>query len=76
MRERRVLLAFVVRDDGITPARAGKTQLLPVVVRSDGDHPRSCGKDIEIKRHSEKRSGSPPLVRERLAVPDINIAFP
>ena len=53
----------------ITPARAGKTNLL----KSNGewyqDHPRSCGKDQCILMTAVIRWGSPPLVRERLSLP-------
>ena len=51
--------------DGITPARAGKTQPPKTEGRKARDHPRSCGKDTEAARKRSKRCGSPPLVRER-----------
>ena len=50
---------------GITPARAGKTLLLPVTVAAFKDHPRSCGKDDYPALTAYEKQGSPPLVRER-----------
>ena len=53
-------------NDGITPARAGKTIPLPSWRFARQDHPRSCGKDYWLRRRQCPRGGSPPLVRERL----------
>ena len=52
--------------EGITPARAGKTHSRIRPSSTGWDHPRSCGKDHERQIHGMARSGSPPLVRERL----------
>ena len=48
---------------GITPAHAGKRQLLPPLIRLRRDHPRTCGeKNIWISLCSSF-SGSPPHMR-------------
>ena len=52
--------------DRITPARAGKTCGCGLATLCVGDHPRSCGKDSFALFVMDRRSGSPPLVRERL----------
>ena len=55
-------------NDGITPARAGKTCKSGLVLSSTEDHPRSCGKDNGQRDWQIALTGSPPLVRERHAV--------
>ena len=50
---------------GITPARAGKTEIRQAPPRHHQDHPRSCGKDATLRLRPRARPGSPPLVRER-----------
>ena len=65
MRERLPLMGAGRGENGITPARAGKTAPpfpVPGVVR---DHPRSCGKDGVLTLNQVGAMGSPPLVRER-----------
>ena len=57
---------------GITPARAGKTQMRLYCLLTRRDHPRSCGKDIVSFRFIIQPPGSPPLVRERLHIGDVN----
>ena len=66
MRERRFIIQLTITDIRITPARAGKTCREWYSGPRYGDHPRSCGKDHERQIHGMARSGSPPLVRERL----------
>ena len=53
-------------DSGITPACAGRTQLLELGFREVEDHPRMCGKDRTILKFEFERLGSPPHVREGL----------
>ena len=50
----------------ITPARAGKTYLLPVSSPACRDHPRACGENARIKPCDCMRPGSPPRVRGKL----------
>ena len=55
------------RQDGITPAGAGKTG---IVAHADGfakDHPRRCGENLSTFRHHRKERGSPPQVRGKLS---------
>ena len=52
-------------NNGITPARAGKTNQGGLHGWGNGDHPRSCGKDMIIRIAVRRCGGSPPLVRER-----------
>ena len=52
--------------DRITPARAGKTMNSRYVFGQRRDHPRSCGKDFAVTYRMKHKTGSPPLVRERL----------
>ena len=65
VRERRWRLASDETDDGITPARAGKTEFPATARTNHRDHPRSCGKDRKWFVSRQRTSGSPPLVRER-----------
>ena len=43
MRGKDALQIVGVRDQGITPARAGKSYLSQLVRAARGDHPRACG---------------------------------
>ena len=65
VRERHRFIIFFEPLFGITPARAGKTQIRHPLLRGLQDHPRSCGKDPSPAGRSNPVSGSPPLVRER-----------
>ena len=66
VRERLIAILVIYPHQGITPARAGKTCRSVNRGCIFRDHPRSCGKDHERQIHGMARSGSPPLVRERL----------
>ena len=66
VRERLLELAIGCANHGITPARAGKTASTITTETDGGDHPRSCGKDPSLYPEKVQKSGSPPLVRERL----------
>ena len=65
MRERRPRRDAAIAVNGITPARAGKTNPTCLFRDAFQDHPRSCGKDIVYLIRKEPGPGSPPLVRER-----------
>ena len=65
MRERRVGLFSFGNFGRITPACAGKTNVLLPQVRCNRDHPRMCGKDRHTKKCQKASPGSPPHVRER-----------
>ena len=65
MRERQRADGVNGGNDGITPARAGKTAYLSAAAFFWEDHPRSCGKDQFVERELQFALGSPPLVRER-----------
>ena len=65
VRERLVFDRFHVDVYGITPARAGKTNIYHIRGDTDRDHPRSCGKDSILFSFCSLVAGSPPLVRER-----------
>ena len=67
VRERHRLWKAVCNDNGITPARAGKTESFSVMLSSTRDHPRSCGKGYSCTIATINLLGSPPLVRERPA---------
>ena len=65
VRERHAKKLSVRSSSGITPARAGKTQMLLNSAALYEDHPRSCGKDNQAYEIIHEIGGSPPLVRER-----------
>ena len=66
MRERLIFQPLFRSSLRITPARAGKTLGNPGAAYPYWDHPRSCGKDSASPSVDIWRTGSPPLVRERL----------
>ena len=51
-------------DDGITPARAGRTHTISLDDEICQDHPRSRGKDVFFSVSVTSLLGSPPLARE------------
>ena len=65
VRERLLCMQLETLYMRITPARAGKTQILHPLHGILWDHPRSCGKDLRRRRFCRHSIGSPPLVRER-----------
>ena len=65
VRERLLRILVAPGLPGITPARAGKTQIPGHTIHAAWDHPRSCGKDMNCFPRRQKHRGSPPLVRER-----------
>ena len=58
---------IVVHDEtiriGITPARAGKSDLYLRFSLAFGDHPRACGEKYGLEGRQIIRPGSPPRVR-------------
>ena len=70
VRERRKNRMYRNPSHGITPARAGKTDLFDSLSLIGQDHPRSCGKDTVSVLFFTSMSGSPPLVRERRRLAD------
>ena len=65
-RERRVRSLSYFLLTGITPAGAGKTQLVENFLLFHRDHPRWRGKDVFATQIPLVMAGSPPLARERL----------
>ena len=63
MRGKLTIICSGVNSSGITPADAGKTQvILPSSVRKR-DHPRGCGENRQDDELREKEIGSPPRMR-------------
>ncbi len=71
VRERPIFVTVPILGLRITPARAGKTLLVPLCIGHYKDHPRSCGKDHPWGKDTTGHLGSPPLVRERHCISDI-----
>ena len=55
---------------GITPACAGKSLLPWVATEPERDHPRVCGEKKKMNARKDKRMGSPPRVRGKVACKD------
>ena len=51
------------KGQGITPACAGKSKILPNASKQGGDHPRVCGEKIFLSSLTILLTGSPPRVR-------------
>ena len=64
-RERPQYMQLLNQHAGITPAYAGKTDLIKMLHYSFEDHPRLRGKDLLAQQKIQKLMGSPPLTRER-----------
>ena len=54
---------LILKDDGITPAYAGKSALRLTAKDPSGDHPRMCGEKLDRMLHHRRMTGSPPRVR-------------
>ena len=52
-----------IRDAGITPAHAGKTETGGAVCMRSRDHPRACGENRPQRAQLHARAGSPPRMR-------------
>ena len=48
---------------GITPAYAGKSQIVILVIQFQWDHPRLCGEKLYYRLLSTSGAGSPPPMR-------------
>ena len=53
-------------EQGITPARAGKTRAGLCRSAPSWDHPRACGENAPLMREKPAQRGSPPRVRGKL----------
>ena len=62
------------RNWGITPARAGKRYLTFFAALQGGDHPRACGEKQEVVLPVTPQQGSPPRVRGKACVCDLQRA--
>ena len=72
MRERRLYLLYAFGWFRITPAYAGKTHGRGTRQSFRKDHPRVCGKDFGKSSFSFLDGGSPPRMRERRILHEIN----
>ena len=54
---------FSINLRRITPAHAGKTNMLLAVRKSIWDHPRACGENAQMGRMRDVNLGSPPRMR-------------
>ena len=58
-----------IRDAGITPAHAGKTETGGAVCMRSRDHPRACGENRPQRAQLHARAGSPPRMRGKRISP-------
>ena len=65
MRGRRLVVATGDRDDGLTPAYAGKTPPQRATTVRSSAHPRVCGEDGAVGGKQASSLGSPPRMRGR-----------
>ena len=66
VREKPATVIDVQCNAGITPACAGKTDLIRKAFINGRDHPRVCGKNTSKSVELGEWPGSPPRVREKL----------
>ena len=62
-------LQHIAPDAGITPACAGKSQLVKAFQRRSWDHPRVCGEKVPITCVPKYALGSPPRMRGKAQHP-------
>ena len=58
---------LILKDDGITPAYAGKSIQTFQFVQYHRDHPRVCGEKLSISSAHISQTGSPPRMRGKVA---------
>ena len=68
MRGKLAVSGFFVASDGITPADAGKTCIMPCLECLTQDHPRGCGENSLAMEHRPRYQGSPPRMRGKPGV--------
>ena len=68
MRGKAPAIVLQSTSSGITPAYAGKSQILWISDRSQEDHPRLCGEKQLVKRCGKMALGSPPPMRGKVTV--------
>ena len=61
-------MCFAFRQQGITPAHAGKSMLMPQISRCCWDHPRACGEKYAAPFKLAVGGGSPPRMRGKVRV--------
>ena len=76
-RERHIVLFIPPTSIGITPADAGKTNIVAFIFHQLQDHPRLRGKDEYLSPALPAVLGAPPLTRERpfLTIPNNSCIF-
>ena len=58
---------FQMKDNGITPADAGKTCIGNGSLYTGWDHPRRCGENLPMPESRDGTLGSPPQMRGKPA---------
>ena len=64
-----------VKQDGITPAGAGKTAMDDYTLARKTDHPRRCGENYSQDNSEVGGGGSPPQVRGKRSTPKVSAAL-
>ncbi len=70
-----VLAARSLTIDGITPACAGKSAIIPYIVVADKDHPRMRGEKFSLSSLIFASQGSPPHARGKVPICGIHNAY-
>ena len=68
MRGKAICRRMMKNAGRITPAYAGKSQLIVVFQNLLWDHPRLCGEKLEAYMAQQKASGSPPPMRGKVVL--------
>ena len=68
------------REEGITPAHAGKSSDYQKYMAAAGDHPRACGEKPGMESITISKKGSPPRMRgkagENYQLPELDRITP
>ncbi len=75
MRGKRLRVALDAVGQGITPADAGKTNILGVIELEDEDHPRGCGENGIGDSAIFMKAGSPPRMRGKQVFEFVTVRF-
>ena len=64
---------LILKDDGITPAYAGKSYAQRNFAHNSWDHPRVCGEKCIPLTRGHGRQGSPPRMRGKVQLGEIDL---
>ena len=76
MRGKQLCFRPPTAENRITPADAGKTEVVSRLTAVEADHPRGCGENRNPLRRVGNKNGSPPRMRGKPSREEVTFFFP